>query len=115
MLPIDICRELILDSEKLSDEQVVSIRADLYEAAELALESYFKSLKTAGIPEGDTEVISKSWLAPPPHLFLVLMRAEVRDVDVAFLLDCASNVLHDAEHWNSRLTQALFFVTQSEG
>ncbi len=45
MLSIDACRELIPDGEKLTDEQVASIRTDLYEAAGLALDSYFESLK----------------------------------------------------------------------
>lgn len=37
------------------------------------------------------------------------------NIQIFFFLNRRSNVLHDAEHLNSRLTQALFFVTPSEG
>jgi hypothetical protein len=45
MLSIEECRKLIDDSEKYTDEEIVEIRKDLYEMAELALEVYFEKKK----------------------------------------------------------------------
>ncbi len=41
ILSIEECRELISDSNKMTDEDVAALRADLYEMTELALEYYF--------------------------------------------------------------------------
>lgn len=43
MLSIQECRELIPDQEKLTDDEILKIRDSLYELAEIALESYFRS------------------------------------------------------------------------
>jgi hypothetical protein len=44
MLSIEQCRELMPHTDNMTDEQVAALRADLYQMAELALESYFHSL-----------------------------------------------------------------------
>ena len=41
MLSIEQCRELIPGGDKMNEEEIVALRGDLYEMAELALECYF--------------------------------------------------------------------------
>ncbi len=45
MLSVQECRELIDDSENLSNDEIEKIKRDLYDMAELALELYFKKKK----------------------------------------------------------------------
>jgi hypothetical protein len=45
MLSIQKCRELMGNSEDLTDEEIEKIRASLYEMAELALDCYFEKVK----------------------------------------------------------------------
>jgi len=42
MLSIEECRKLIDNDAELTDEQIVEIRASLYELADIALDVYFK-------------------------------------------------------------------------
>ena len=45
MISIKKCRELIPDSDELTDEEIEDIRWRLYGLAELALDCYFEDLK----------------------------------------------------------------------
>ena len=45
MLSLEKCRELIPDSNKLSDQEIDELRKALYDMAELALEVYFHRKK----------------------------------------------------------------------
>jgi len=45
MLSIERCRELLSDSDKMTDEEIVALRNDLYKMTEVALESYFRENK----------------------------------------------------------------------
>ena len=41
MLSIEQCRELIDDNHDLSDEEILQLRKELYDMAQLAFEVYF--------------------------------------------------------------------------
>ena len=42
MLPIEECRKLIDDSDKMTDEQIIEVRDVLYSLADLSLDAYFQ-------------------------------------------------------------------------
>lgn len=54
MLSIEKCRKLIPGREEYTDEQILSIRDELYELADIAIQHYLEDLKMGRIPEGET-------------------------------------------------------------
>jgi len=47
MLSIDKCRELVDDDEEYTDEQIIDIRKQLYDLAELAFDDWAKEKRDA--------------------------------------------------------------------
>ena len=45
MLSLEECRAFIPKANKMTDDEVIALRKDLYEMAELALECYFETKK----------------------------------------------------------------------
>lgn len=53
MLSIKECRELILDGQDYSDQEIGDIREDLYTLGELALDDYFRNGRKKGSLKGN--------------------------------------------------------------
>lgn len=42
MIPLDVCRSLLENHDKMTDEELIKLRGSMYELAELALGVYFE-------------------------------------------------------------------------
>lgn len=52
MISLEKCRQLVPDPQELSEEELVKIRDNLYEGAQLALEAWMKKGGGSKIPLG---------------------------------------------------------------
>lgn len=57
MLSLEKCREYLGKDSKLSDEQLESLRTDLYALADIAINSYFE-FKKRGLIDAKGQLIS---------------------------------------------------------